>query len=113
MERLFDDCCPLLVHSSTDSHNELIDAENAIPVNIKHVEKNRYIFFRDSSFEIAASLAEFLLRERPGVIVVHYLEDSLETDDASGASSLDLVFEYLDELRSIRILNTLLSRFNL
>ena len=112
-ERLFDNSDPLLVHVSTDSHDELVNAEYAISVNIEHVEENWHIFLRDSGFEIAASLAEFVFGECSGVIIVHDLENALESDDAPGTSCFDFVSEYLDELCSIRILKFHLWRFNL
>ena len=91
LEGLSDQISSLRAKRSSDSIEELLDTQGTIVVGIEHVEQDRNVFLTNTDSEIAASLGKFCLRESLTLVIVHHVENSLQTDDATGTSSLDFV----------------------
>ena len=96
-ECLHDNLLSGWVHWSSDSSDELIVGDGATSINIEVGEDDSEFLLVESEHEISACLGELVLVKRFGVIIIHDLELSLETDETSGTSLGELLLHDLSK----------------
>ena len=98
LEGLHDNLLSGWVHGTSDGSNELIVRDGATGINIEVVEEGLLLWLGESETVFGKSLAELILVKGLGVVVIHDLELSLETDDTSSSSGGKLVLKGKSEL---------------
>lgn len=90
------------VHSSlrdfsSDFVKEFVIVKSSIFILIKQIKQDWDVLFTNTYFEILACLWEFSDTETSTIIIIHYLEYSLETNHASCASASEFVSEKFEK----------------
>ena len=93
LEGLGDDLLSGHVHGASDGAEELVVRDGAIAVDIEVVEEGADLCLVEPEHVVVHRLAELVLVQRLRVVVVHYLELSLQADDAASASSCELLLQ--------------------
>jgi len=103
LESLGDDSLTLRVHRATDGTKELVVRALTIVIDIEVVEENADLTLREVQLEVVHGLGELVLVEGLRVIIIHDLELSLETDNATSAAGCKFLLELHGEgLRILR-----------
>ena len=89
---------PFLAERTAEHTQELVKVNGAVAIRVKGREERRNILLGDAHAEVLAGLDELGQRESVRSIVVHDGEESLQADDASGATSLQLVSEQCQQV---------------
>ena len=93
LESLSDQISSVGAQRSSDCIKELLDTQSTIVVSIEQIKEDRNILWADTDLEISASFGKFSFWKWLGLIVIHDVENSLETDDTSGSTSLNFISE--------------------
>jgi hypothetical protein len=83
---LEDDLLSAGVHWATDGTDELIELKETGLIIVEVSEKLLHFTFSEAEHKVSACLGEFKLIKRTGVVVVHNLELSLESDESTGTA---------------------------
>ena len=94
-----------LAHFAADGDQELVVVDGAVSVVVERTEQAWHVFFADAHFEVLAGLEEFDLGETSTIVIIHNLENSLQSDHAPGTSRLQFVLE-----KSQQIVGRIMSR---
>ena len=87
-----------VVHWSSDGSNELIKFNETTSVEIEVWEKFLDFSFSESEHVVSHGFGEFIFIKRSGVVVIHDLELSLETNETSRTSWHKLGFQSFSKL---------------
>jgi len=81
-------------HVSLDGVEQLVERNDAIIVDVEHVEESTALLLAELEAEVTESLPELLYLERSIAIVVQDLEYSLQADQSSCASGSQLLPQF-------------------
>jgi len=81
------------VHWSSDGAEELIVGDGTTAVDIEVIEEGADLTLAETEHEVVHGFAELVFVETLGVIVIHNLELSLETNDTSGTTGGQFLLE--------------------
>ena len=95
---LHDNLLSSLVHGASNSSDELVVLEETGSIVVEVVEELLHLTLGEAEHEVTASLGELVFIKRSGVVVIHDLELSLETDEATGTSGGELLAHGLSKL---------------
>ena len=100
---------PELVHGAHDDSDELVEVDLAVSRIVEAFEKRRQIFSFDVDTEILNRLVKLVRVQRATSVVVHDFELAPKSNDATTATSLQLLTESLDQdgLEARHLLGTL------
>lgn len=85
-----------LVHRANNTTDKLVEVDFIVAIYVKDLEESRDVLLVNLDTKIVDRLSELVLIKGARVVVVHYFELSLETDEAARASSLQGRFEALE-----------------
>ena len=97
-ERLFDERSSEVIQFASNGHQEFVDVKGSVSVGIKLLKQGGHILLTDTNFEIFARLCKFRLRDTLAVVIIHYGEELLQTNNASRSSCLYFISEQLDQV---------------
>ena len=95
---LQDDLLSSRVHGATDGADELVELKETSLVIVEVVEELLHLTLGEAKHVVRAGLRELELVEGARVVVVHDLELSLETNEATGTTRHKLLAHNLGEL---------------
>jgi hypothetical protein len=98
LEALGDDAFPELVHLANSRGEQLVVGDLAVTIQIKFIEECSAFLLRDLNSEVTKSLPELLDVQSATIVVVHYLEDALNTEDTPCTSLVKFTSKHLDQL---------------
>ena len=98
LEALGDDVFPELVHLANSRWEQLVVRDLAVTIQIKFIEECSAFLLRDLNSEVTKSLPELLDVQSATIVVVHYLEDALNTEDTPCTSLVKFTSKHLDQL---------------
>jgi len=75
-----------LVHGTSNGSDELVVLEETGAIVVEVVEQLLHFTFGEAEHEISASFGEFVFIKGTGVVVIHDLKLSLETDESTSTS---------------------------